>query len=261
MAGGLRPPPRHGGRVPHLRRGHRQPGLLLGAELSWPAGGRHPDATPGAGAGRWRTALRSTDRGRVAHLRPDGGRRALLLGRESVGPARRRHARFSNSLRPWFREQSKRDSICRPPADAGHEPLAPGGLPMRVHRLRVARRLCPNPLGLPLRVRRAGSRRGRGRGGPRLHRGRSRHPLGGTWSEAYGINASGQIVGLSSVGPGSPHAFIWEDGIMTDLGTLLDPGLPVHQCPRHQPRRQERDRREPGCLWTRACVSPGRTGS
>ncbi len=44
--------------------------------------------------------------------------------------------------------------------------------------------------------------------------------LGGTWSEAYGINASGQIVGLSSVGPGSPHAFIWEDGIMTDLGTL-----------------------------------------
>lgn len=45
--------------------------------------------------------------------------------------------------------------------------------------------------------------------------------LGGTYSEALGINHWGQIVGQSSTAAGgSPHAFIWQNGTMTDLGTL-----------------------------------------
>ena len=45
--------------------------------------------------------------------------------------------------------------------------------------------------------------------------------LGGTYSEALGINHSGQIVGQSTTAAGgSPHAFIWQNGVMTDLGTL-----------------------------------------
>ena len=45
--------------------------------------------------------------------------------------------------------------------------------------------------------------------------------LGGTYSEALGINHSGQVVGQSTTAAGgSPHAFIWQDGVMTDLGTL-----------------------------------------
>ena len=42
---------------------------------------------------------------------------------------------------------------------------------------------------------------------------------GGT---AYGINDSGQVVGRAYAGAGSEHAFLWEDGIVTDLGTLPD---------------------------------------
>jgi probable HAF family extracellular repeat protein len=49
--------------------------------------------------------------------------------------------------------------------------------------------------------------------------------LGGFWSEPFGINASGQVVGGAAVysvqpyGPG--HAFLYSEGMMTDLGTLL----------------------------------------
>ncbi|MFH1746071.1 MAG: DUF3466 family protein [Planctomycetota bacterium] len=45
-------------------------------------------------------------------------------------------------------------------------------------------------------------------------------------SEAYGINSAGQIVGASQLpNPDNPdetweHAYLWEDGVMTDLGTL-----------------------------------------
>ena len=46
---------------------------------------------------------------------------------------------------------------------------------------------------------------------------------GGTWSYAYGLNASGQVVGESRTSPASPfdpHAFLYSDGTMTDLGIL-----------------------------------------
>ena len=37
---------------------------------------------------------------------------------------------------------------------------------------------------------------------------------------AYGINDSGQIVGETSLGNGSEHAALWQNGAMSDLGTL-----------------------------------------
>src|SRR4051794_14330794 len=43
--------------------------------------------------------------------------------------------------------------------------------------------------------------------------------LGGTVSEANGINASGQVVGWSSL-PGGTFAFLYSDGAMHNLGTL-----------------------------------------
>jgi probable HAF family extracellular repeat protein len=44
--------------------------------------------------------------------------------------------------------------------------------------------------------------------------------LGGEDSYAYGINDSGQVVGESTTGDGYRHAFLWEDGMMTDIGVL-----------------------------------------
>ena len=43
---------------------------------------------------------------------------------------------------------------------------------------------------------------------------------GGDFSVAEGINARGQVVGESNTASGATHAFLWEDGRMTDLGTL-----------------------------------------
>ena len=43
----------------------------------------------------------------------------------------------------------------------------------------------------------------------------------GGFSVALGINARGQVVGESNMaGLSGNHAFLWEDGRMTDLGTL-----------------------------------------
>lgn len=44
--------------------------------------------------------------------------------------------------------------------------------------------------------------------------------LGGTWSEAHGLNNEGQVVGVADTPSGS-HAFLWADGAsMKDLGAL-----------------------------------------
>jgi len=45
------------------------------------------------------------------------------------------------------------------------------------------------------------------------------HP-GGMQSRAYGINKRGQVVGASVAASELARAFLWEDGVMTDLGTL-----------------------------------------
>ena len=48
--------------------------------------------------------------------------------------------------------------------------------------------------------------------------------LGGDRSEAWGINNSGQVVGQSWTErshSGPIHAFSWDHGVMSDLGTLL----------------------------------------
>jgi probable HAF family extracellular repeat protein len=46
---------------------------------------------------------------------------------------------------------------------------------------------------------------------------------GDVLSLAFGINDQGQVVG-QSIGAGGSRAFIWQDGVMTDLNTLVPPG-------------------------------------
>lgn len=43
-------------------------------------------------------------------------------------------------------------------------------------------------------------------------------------SQAQGINDRGQVVGLSCDAGGNCRAFVWEDGVMKDLNTLVAPG-------------------------------------
>ena len=44
--------------------------------------------------------------------------------------------------------------------------------------------------------------------------------LGGNNSYAYGINEVGQVTGVSYTENGNFHSFVWQDGMMTDLGTV-----------------------------------------
>ncbi len=50
--------------------------------------------------------------------------------------------------------------------------------------------------------------------------------LGGNISDALGINNSQQIVGFSTLSDSSTrHAFLWEEGSLIDLNSLVDPGI------------------------------------
>ena len=44
--------------------------------------------------------------------------------------------------------------------------------------------------------------------------------LGGSYSQANGINSQGQAVGYSETAAGCCRGFLWENGVMSDLGTL-----------------------------------------
>ena len=53
--------------------------------------------------------------------------------------------------------------------------------------------------------------------------------LGGSWSEAEGVNNSGAIVGSSLIaGDVFQHPFVYKNGSMTDLGTLGGPNGIAH---------------------------------
>jgi probable HAF family extracellular repeat protein len=64
--------------------------------------------------------------------------------------------------------------------------------------------------------------------------------LGGTFSEAVGVNDTGSLAGFSTPpGDAVVHAFLWQKGVMTDLGTL---GGPNSVAPEAEP--QPNDRRQ-----------------
>jgi probable HAF family extracellular repeat protein len=62
--------------------------------------------------------------------------------------------------------------------------------------------------------------------------------LGGTFSEAVGINNNGSMAGSSAItGDVDVHAALWQHGVITDLGTL---GGPNSVAPEAEPQPNER---------------------
>ena len=49
--------------------------------------------------------------------------------------------------------------------------------------------------------------------------------FGGDISRALGINNSGQVVGMAQIPDGTFHAFVYQNGLMTDLNTLINANL------------------------------------
>lgn len=49
---------------------------------------------------------------------------------------------------------------------------------------------------------------------------------GDSTSQALSINSRGQVMGLSTSKAGANRAFIWQDGVMTDLQRLMVAGFP-----------------------------------
>ena len=46
--------------------------------------------------------------------------------------------------------------------------------------------------------------------------------LGGTFSQPFGMNNKGEVDGISTLpGDNETHAFLWRNGVMTDLGTPI----------------------------------------
>jgi probable HAF family extracellular repeat protein len=56
--------------------------------------------------------------------------------------------------------------------------------------------------------------------------------LGGTFSQAFGVNNKGSVVGFATLpGDTALHAFLWREGLMIDLGTLRGAAPPAYSQP------------------------------
>jgi len=51
---------------------------------------------------------------------------------------------------------------------------------------------------------------------------------GDVFSVAFSINNGGQIVGQSCDASGNCRAFLWQNGVMTDLNTVIPPNSPLY---------------------------------
>ncbi len=75
----------------------------------------------------------------------------------------------------------------------------------------------PNPTPTPIPA------ASRGAGQPSLYRITEIGTFGGDFSAAFTINNAGGVAGAATTADGNQHAFFWDQGHMTDLGTLGGP--------------------------------------